>query len=1479
MKEVRCFISSPGDVGEERLIAERVVQRLKREFFRRIKLTPILWEHEPLRATAHFQSQIIPPAETDIVICILWSRLGTRLPREFRRPDGTPYASGTEWEFENAAESHRQRGVPDLLVYRKTAEAVARLSSKDAVMQALEQKEALDRFIDRWFGNPSEGFRAAFHMFASADEFERLLETHLRRFLSDRFGSLPVSSLDAPTPTTGYIEHPFRGLSPFDVKHANIFFGRTRAIAELKQQLERQAARGSAFVLVVGMSGSGKSSLVRAGLVPTMTQPGVVEGVGLWRYGIIRPADVAGGPCHSLAVALQQSTALPGLAELGFGLEASAGLMRQNPDLMIGPIRGALKGAAAKVASDEHLMAPPTSRLLIVIDQLEEIFTNPEQTAEERQAFATALASLARSGEVWIVATLRSDFFHHLAELPQMMELKSGEGQYDVLPPTFAELEQMIVQPARVAGVGFEVDVATNTSLNQTIHEAAARNPQALPLLEFTLDELYKRRQDNVLTWAAYGQLGGLEGAIARRAEEVFATLSADVQRTLSTLFYGLVALHEGEGMVAASRRAARNSLPPTPALQNLIDEFVNARLLVVDRDDRGEQTIGWAHEALLRYWPRAAEWIKENQELLRIRSRVTAAAELWDSRERDEDFLLTAAKPLADAETLVREVAGLSGGIIEFVAASSAAATRVVRRRRLRNLLVAAAFVIMATAFSVYSLFQWQRAEHHRRIADDRRQYAESQEELARQREQEAEKRRQEAVEARTQADLARDEARASESRALEAKEMEVRARLEEEAQRKAKETALAQEQRERQEKEQALQQAEFNLKFRNVVLADREWNLNDVAAAKRWLVQTPPQMRNWEWFHVCRKCVEYSGTVDLGLSVTSLHFSPRGSSLIAALAAPRSGEPSAGELSVWDWDAGRRLVKLEGHQSAPRTAILLDRGEQAISASLTEAIRWNVAQAQVEQMWPMSDVVDVALSDNGQFLASIVPYVSELSGNQPGFLLTLRDMSTGEEVEEWICPERYGNCVCVSSDGQLVAAVVDRNRFRVYERGKQEPVLESPAGGDALYRTIFALDISSDNTWLAVGRFDGSVALWSIADRRFDMSLPEHDSAVVDVRFRNTSSGWTIISSGWDKTIRITECGSGQVIRVLRGHEDWIMTLGLSSTGNTLASGGRDGELKLWSLLTDERATEHFPYLGFYVQGAGWSQSERYWFAVVDTNEGPQQVVVDRSNGNRYFSQAAGAEFAATSPDGQTVITAAPGTEDGTLLQWRFAARGMNFVRELVGHNQQALCGVFLDNQRFVSCAEDQTLIVWNVNSGEALQSVELPSVPTAIAYLPTIQTLVVGDRRGQLTRISAANWQAVEAWSVEQPIWALAADPTGARLAVGGGWAREPGYLALWDISAEPRSLTSFAGHSDAVTCLSFHPSGTRLASGGDDMTVRIWDTAAGLEALALGGHRHEITVVAFSPSGRKLLTGSRDGSVIVWDGAPIHLPDSE
>src|SRR5260370_28079448 len=182
--------------------------------------------------------------------------------------------------------------------------------------ERLAQKKALEGFLDHWFGNPHAAFRAAFHQVHSPEQFEELLETHLTKLIRKR---LPEHSTDeggTAVQRTWY-DNPYRGLQAFDVEHAPVFTGRTRAIGEIKQALIRQDASHRAFVLVFGMSGCGKSSLVRAWLLPTLTQPGVIDGIGLWRWGILRPGDTPANLFDGLARCLLGPQALPELAALG----------------------------------------------------------------------------------------------------------------------------------------------------------------------------------------------------------------------------------------------------------------------------------------------------------------------------------------------------------------------------------------------------------------------------------------------------------------------------------------------------------------------------------------------------------------------------------------------------------------------------------------------------------------------------------------------------------------------------------------------------------------------------------------------------------------------------------------------------------------------------------------------------------------------------------------------------------------------------------------------------------------------------------------------------------------------------------------------------------------------------------------------------------------------------------------------------------
>ena len=701
---LRIFISSPGDVVEERTLTKRVLERLAGEFSGRITLEPVFWEHEPLLATDSFQKQIVRPSETDILVSILWSRLGTRLPAQFTRADGSRYDSGTEYEFEDAVTAYKQKGKPDLLVYRKTADPVVSLKDKKALLEKLSQKEALDAFFSKWFHDEAEGtLIAAFHPFERSSDFEELLESHLKKLIERRLPEEAPGAEARTAPAQWREGSPFRGLHVFSFEHAPIFFGRTKAASDVLNALRVQASEGRAFVLVLGMSGGGKSSLVQAGVLPVLTQPGVIEGVGLWRHAIMRPGDSSVDVFDALAASILGREAVPELAGDNIDSAELAQLLRETPKAVLPLLKTGLSQAAAESVKVRDLAGRPSARLVLVVDQMEELFTLGRVTAADRARFVEALDILARSGWAWVVATMRSDFYPRCAELEKLVLLKEGAGQYDLLPPTPAEIGQMIRQPALAAGLHFEEDPATKERLDEVLRDAAAKNPGNLALLEFTLEELYKKRTEKgLLTHEAYMGLGGVEGALAQRGEEVYEGLEKGVQSALGPVFNGLVGIGQGEDETITRKYAPYEAITSTPETRKFVETFVEARLFVTDLDDKGNAVVSVAHEALLKHWPRLQDWVEKNKENLRARARVSTAASRWMEEGKTRDFLLAAGKPLAEAEELVKNPSlELSDQERTFIKASIA------KKRRLwwmkRAVVAALAVLTVAAAGAAY--------------------------------------------------------------------------------------------------------------------------------------------------------------------------------------------------------------------------------------------------------------------------------------------------------------------------------------------------------------------------------------------------------------------------------------------------------------------------------------------------------------------------------------------------------------------------------------------------------------------------------------------------------------------------------------------------------------------------------------------------------------------------------------------------------
>jgi DNA-binding SARP family transcriptional activator/WD40 repeat protein len=455
--------------------------------------------------------------------------------------------------------------------------------------------------------------------------------------------------------------NPYKGLRPFAEADSIDFFGRGALVDQLAA-----AVALSRFVTVVGPSGAGKSSLVHAGLVPRL-----------------RAAD------RVLVV-----TTVPGAHPFD---ELSAALSRiATSTLDIDPARLATNGGVHRAVRN---IASAGGEVVLVVDQFEELWTVSDR--DERQRFVTGLALAVNEPDscLRVVATVRADFFDRPLDDTAVGPLVAA-GTFGVTPLTPAELLDAVTQPAARVGVTFEDGLAA-----ELVADVAAQ-PSSLPLLQFALTELYEQRDGTKVTAHSYRALGGVAGAVAQRADELYDSLADDDRAAARELFTRLVAIGEGTG--DTRRRVRVSELAHVPAAVTAL--FARHRLIAFDRDPTSrEPTVEVAHEALLTRWPRLHSWIDEDRDWLRLRRHLHAAAEAWEAAGREPGELYRGARLAAALEAVDHHPGAFTDSEAALLEASRVSRDRELEHqrheaRRLRRLLagVACALVVALVAGTV---------------------------------------------------------------------------------------------------------------------------------------------------------------------------------------------------------------------------------------------------------------------------------------------------------------------------------------------------------------------------------------------------------------------------------------------------------------------------------------------------------------------------------------------------------------------------------------------------------------------------------------------------------------------------------------------------------------------------------------------------------------------------------------------------------
>jgi hypothetical protein len=436
-----------------------------------------------------------------------------------------------------------------------------------------------------------------------------------------------------PLPSGRVPRNPYKGLHAFQETDVRDFFGREQLTEILYDALEsRFVNKHPRFLGVIGASGSGKSSVVMAGLLPKLRK-------NSWTH--ILNMIPSRNPLQSLAQSLYKALPNKSFTAIAEDLNHKSG---EGLNILAGLF-------------DSHV--------LLFVDQFEELFTLVE-TEDERMQFINLIttASTEPNGNLTLVLTMRADYYDrpmNYLELGKLIENYSKS----VLPMSLIELRDAVERPALADDVSLVFEPGLVGEIVFELRDRTEVLAGALPLLQFTLERLFEKRQENSLTLAAYADIGGVQGAIGNHANEVFESLDEDVQNALPRVFYRLVAVDENG---TATRQRTRLTVFAADELaQILIDELTNARLLVVDwKDD--ESFVEVAHEALLSSWDKLRQWIEVTKEDLRLLHRVEIAAREWDERGRPDYLLWTYELQKPVYEMQHRLTLTFSGNLQEFM-------------------------------------------------------------------------------------------------------------------------------------------------------------------------------------------------------------------------------------------------------------------------------------------------------------------------------------------------------------------------------------------------------------------------------------------------------------------------------------------------------------------------------------------------------------------------------------------------------------------------------------------------------------------------------------------------------------------------------------------------------------------------------------------------------------------------------------------
>jgi WD40 repeat protein len=1188
---------------------------------------------------------------------------------------------------------------------------------------------------------------------------------------------------------------PYKGLLHFDETDAELFFGREALTAKLIAWVNALVDRPDAtrFLAIVGASGSGKSSVVRAGLVPALH----------WQ------AETAAWPVHLLT-----PTAHP--------LEALAA-----------SLMGEVKSTTARAALVDELARDPSAmhravqrqtqragvtHALVVVDQFEELFTLCRSEAE-RQSFVDNLMFAAgfhspdgaphaqqgeveggsgemtaeRDGPTLGVIALRADFYAHCADYPQLRQALSQHQEY-IGAMSAVELRRAIEAPAQHGS--WELELGLVEVLLQDIQG----EPGALPLLSHALLETWERRRGRTLTMSGYAATGGVRGAIAETAEAVFQDQLNPAQRELARrIFLQLTELGEDESLPDTRRRVALSELISNPAegaaVRQVLTQLADARLITTEWE-----TVEVAHEALIREWPTLREWLAEDREGLRLHRRLSEAAQEWGRSGRNESEFYRGARLAQALEWTAANAGALNPLEREFLQASRAWAEREAAEReaqrqreleaarkltktekaraeeqiqsnnrlRLRNRFIAGAGVIALLLAVLAALFGLQSNQNATR-AESEKQLAISRElALAAVNNLEVDPERSILLALHALSVTHTAEAEGALHRAVQASRVQFvfpglfytlgyspdGRRL-------------------------ALGRSDGTLIMLDTANGQELLSIPAHAGTIWSLIYSPDGARiaTTSGDHTAKVWDAATGQELLHLAghtdeIWGIAFSPDGARIATA-----SLDTT---VKVWDAQTGRELFTLSDHTAPVYSAVYSPDGNRLITGSNDYEVK--IRDAETGQV--------LFTSQQDRLWGTVYSPDGTRYANMAGLRLKMWDFASGEELFTLSLNDVYA--FDFSADGKRMVTAGLNGSIKIWDAMTAEELLVifQPRGS-------VNVDFSPDGEHIAVIDRDTMVRVYGIspAGSREWLTLAPHGGDVRKAVY--SPDGRELATAGMDGTAKVFDAATGQGLLTLSGHSEFLFGIAYSPDGKRLATSSHDKTAKVWDAQTGQEL------LTLSKAGHGYGIVGGQWTGILD--------VVFSPDGTRLASAGA---------DGTAVIwDASTGQELLTLSNHGIGLTTLAFSPD----GTRLLTAS--DTDPAVDLPEtgepDARATMWDLATGQEIFSVVEPVRIWSLAFDKDGGRFATGAFGGVLRLRDAATGQKLlELPGHASTIADIRFSPDGQTIATGSG----DGTAKVWDAETG-KELATLTGHTVIVSGVAFSPDGTRLATASRDGTMRV------------------------------------------------------